>query len=295
MKRQSRLRKKIWMLVPRPKDKNVIGTKWVFRNKLNEDGKVSRNKARLVCKGYSQEERIDYGETFAPVARLEGVKTLLAYATYKGFKVYQMDVKSTFLNGILDEEVYIEQAKGFVDLDKKDMVFKLHKALYSLKQAPRAWQERWHNYVIQIGFQRTNDNSSFYIKEGLDNKIILVEIFVDDTLFIGNDDLCKEFSEQMNKEFEMLMFGEIKFFVGLQIQKSKNGIYITQSKYIKKILKKFGMEDCQLVGTPMCTRLKLTKDDESKKVDQTLYRSMIGKLQYVVHTKPILLLQLLLQ
>ena len=113
---------KTWTLVPRPKDKNMIGTKWVFRNKLNEDGHVLRNKARLVCKGYSQEEGVDYRETFALVARLEGVRTLLAYASYKGIKVYQMDVKSTFLNGILDEEVYIEKPEGFIDLDKKGMV-----------------------------------------------------------------------------------------------------------------------------------------------------------------------------
>ena len=113
---------KTWTLVPRPKDKNVIGTKWVFRNKLNEDGKVSWNKARLVCKGYSQEEGIDNGKTFSPIARLEGVRTLLAYAAHGGFKVYQMDVKSVFLNGIFDEEVYIEQPEGFVDLTKSYMV-----------------------------------------------------------------------------------------------------------------------------------------------------------------------------
>ena len=212
---------KTWTLVLRFKDKNVIGTKWVFKNKLNEDGQVSRNKARLVCKGYSEEEKIDYGEIFSPVARLEGVRTLLAYASQREFKVYQMDVKSAFLNGILDEEVYIEQLEGFVDLEKRDMVCKLHKALYGLKQAPRAQYERLHNYLIQIGFQRINDNNSLYIKEGLDNKIVLAEIFVDDTLFTGNDDLCKAFLEQMNKEFEMSMFGEIKFFVGLQIQQKK--------------------------------------------------------------------------
>ncbi len=142
------------------------------------------------------------------------------------------------------------------------MVCKLHKTIYGLKQAPRAWYERIHNYLIQIGFQRTNDNSSLYIKEGPDNKIVLAEIFLDDTLFTGNDDLCKEFLEQMNKEFEMSMFGEIKFFVGLQIQQSKNGIYITQSKYIKEMLKKFGMEDTRLVGTLMpighkCRHLKI--------------------------------------
>ena len=182
---------KTWNLVPRRKDKNVIGTNWVFKNKLNEDGKVSRNKARLVWKGYAQEEGIDYGETFALVARLEGVRTLLAYAAHKGFKFYQMDVKSAFLNGILDEEVYIEQLEGFVDPVKKNMVCKLHKALYGLKQAPRAWYERLHNYLIQIGFQRTNDNNSLYIKEGQDNKIVLAEIFVDDAIFTVNDDLCK--------------------------------------------------------------------------------------------------------
>ena len=132
--------------------------------------------------------------------------------------------------------------------------------------------------MTSIGFQRKNDNSSLYIKEGPDKKIVFVEIFVDDTLFRGNDDLCKAFLEKMNKEFEMSMFGEIKFFVGLQIQHNTNGIYITQSKYMKEILKKFGMEDSKLVGTPMCTGLKLTKDDDSKEVDQTLFRSMIGKL-----------------
>ena len=184
----------------------MIGTKWVFRNKLNEDGEVSRNKVKLVCKGYSQKEGIDYGETFAPIARLEVVRTLLVYAAHKGFKVFQMDVKSAFLNGILDEEVYIKQPKGFVDPDKKNMVCKLHKALYGLKQAPRAWYERLHNYLIQIGFQRTTDNSSLYINQGPDNNIVLVEIFVDDTLFTGNDDECRKFLDQMRKEFEMSMF-----------------------------------------------------------------------------------------
>ena len=119
----------IWSLVPRLEDKNVIGTKWLFRRKLDENGEVTRNKVRLVCKGYAQEEWIDYGETFAPVSRLEGVRTLLSYATYKGFKVYQMDVKFAFLNGMLEEEVYIEQPEDFVDVNNKNMICKLHKAL----------------------------------------------------------------------------------------------------------------------------------------------------------------------
>ena len=132
--------------------------------------------------------------------------------------------------------------------------------------------------MIYIGFQRKNDNNSLYVKEDSNKKIVLAEIFVDDTIFIGNDDLCKAFSEEMSKEFEMSMFGEIKFFVGLQIQQRKNGIYITQSKYIKEILKKFGMGDSKPIGTPMTTGHKLSKNDDSKEVHQTTYRSIIGKL-----------------
>lgn len=222
-----------WTLVLRPKNKNVIGSRWVFQNKMNEDGEVTRNKDKFVCKGYSQEPGIDYGEIFAAVARLEGVRSLLAYAAYKGFNVYQMDVKSTFLNGILEEEVYIEQPEDFIEPRKKNLVYRLHKPLYGLKQAPRDQYERLQAYLLKIGFKRINDNNSLYIKDEPGNKVPLAEIFVDDIIFIGDDDLYKSFSEEMRKEFEMSLFGKIKFFVGLQIQKMKNGIYITQSKYVK--------------------------------------------------------------
>jgi hypothetical protein len=136
-----------WELVPRPKNKNVIGTKWVFRNKLNEDGQVTRNKARLVCKGYAQIEGIDFEETYAPVARMEAICFLLAYACSKNVKVYQMDIKSAFLNGELEEEVYIEQPEGFQLSENTDYVCKLKKALYGLKRAPRAWYSRLDKYL----------------------------------------------------------------------------------------------------------------------------------------------------
>ena len=138
---------------------------------------------------------MDYGEIFAPIARMEGVRTLLSYAAYKGFKVYQMDVKSTFLNGILEEEVYIEQLEGFVDEKNKDMVCKLHKELYGLKQAPRAWCERLHKYLVKIGFERTDDNNNLYIKAEKSKDILISEIFVDDIRFGGKDALCKDFSK----------------------------------------------------------------------------------------------------
>jgi hypothetical protein len=136
-----------WELVPRPKNKNVIGKKWVFRNKLNEDGQVTRNKARLLCKRYAQIEGTDFEETFSPVARMEAIHLRLAYACSKNVKVYQMDVKSAFLNGELEKEVYIEQPEGFQLSENTNYVCKLKKALYGLKQAPRAWYSKLDKYL----------------------------------------------------------------------------------------------------------------------------------------------------
>jgi vacuolar-type H+-ATPase catalytic subunit A/Vma1 len=138
-----------WELVPRPHDKNVIGTKWIFKNKLNENGEVIRNKARLVCKGYAQQEGIDFEETFAPVARLEAIRMFLAFSSFQHIKVHQMDVKSAFLNGDLEEEVYIEQPEGFILGNDEKLVCRLKKALYGLKQAPRAWYSRPDKYLRQ--------------------------------------------------------------------------------------------------------------------------------------------------
>ena len=145
-------RNHVWDLVPKPTHQGIIGTKWIFRNKLDEDGNVVRNKACLVSQGYTQEEGIDYDETFAPVARLEAIRMLLAYACFMGFKLFQMDVKSAFLNGVLSEEVYVKQPPSFEDPVHPEYVFKLNRALYGLKQAPRAWYERLSKFLIETGF-----------------------------------------------------------------------------------------------------------------------------------------------
>ena len=176
-----------WELVPRPKDKNVIGTKWVFRNKLNEDGQVTKNKARLVCKGYAQVEGIDFDETFPPVARMEAIQMFLAYACSRKIKVYQMDVKLAFLNGELEEEVYIEQPKGFPLSEKEDHVCRLKKALYGLKQSPKAWYARLNGYLRQQGFKKGIVDSNLYVQIDKDN-LTIVEVYVDDIIFGSNDD-----------------------------------------------------------------------------------------------------------
>ncbi|KAJ9553587.1 hypothetical protein OSB04_017632, partial [Centaurea solstitialis] len=279
-------RNKVYRLVPRPQDKSIIKTKWIFRNKKDESGLIVRNKARLVAKGYSQQEGIDYDETFAPVARIEAIRIFLAYAAHKNIKVFQMDVKSAFLNGVLHEEVYIEQPEGFVDPDFPDHVCILDKALYGLKQAPRAWYKTLTNHLLSKGFKRgTIDTTLFLKKEGDD--LLLVQIYVDDIIFgFTNPDLCTKFSKIMETEFEMSMMGELNFFLGIQVKQNPDGIFINQSKYIKDMLKKFNMTDCSPIKTPMPTGNLLGPDLAGKSVDQKIYRSMIGSLLYLTATRP---------
>jgi len=280
------VRNDVWELVPKPKDTSIIGTKWVFRNKLDEDGHIIRNKARLVAQGYNQQEGIDYDETFAPVARLESIRMLLSFACYKNFKLYQMDVKSAFLNGIVNEQVYVKQPPGFEDFEHPDYVFKLKKALYGLKQAPRAWYERLRNFLISQKFGMGSIDNTLFIKN-LGKDILLVQIYVDDIIFGSTDDtLCKEFSKQMEDEFEMSMMGELSFFLGLQVRQEEKGIFISQTKYAKELVKKFGLEDSKLASTPMSSTLKLDKDLEGPSTDSKKYRGMIGSLLYLTASRP---------
>jgi hypothetical protein len=275
-----------WELVPRPKNKNVIGTKWVFRNKLNGDGQVTRNKDILVCKGYAHIEGIDFEETFSPVARMEAICLLLAYACSKNVKVYQMDVKSSFLNGELEEEVYIEQLEGFQLSENIDYVCKLKKALYGLKQAPRPWYSRLDKYLQQEGFRKGSADNNLYIKVSEGN-ILLIEVYVDDIIFgSGDDRLSQKFAKDIHNEFEMSLLGELSFFLGLHIRQSNQGIFIYQTTYIREIIKRFGMEDCTPVITPMQTSCNLSKDDDLKSTYHRKYRSKIGNLLYVTTSIP---------
>ncbi|GJV17228.1 ribonuclease H-like domain-containing protein [Tanacetum coccineum] len=265
-------RLQVWELVDKPFGKNVIKLKWLWKNKKDEDQTVIRNKARLVAKGYAQEEGIDFEESFAPVARLEAVRIFVAYAAHKSFPIYQMDVKTAFLNGPLKEEVYVAQPDGFVDPDHPDKVYRLRKALYGLKQAPRAWYDELSKFLISNGFTKgIIDPTLFTIKYGED--ILLVQIYVDDIIFGStNPKFSKRFEKLMHSRFEMSLMGEMKFFLGLQIHQSPRGIFINQAKYTLEILKKHGMEKGQSIGTPMATKPKLDADLSGEPVDQTDYR-----------------------
>ena len=182
---------------------NVIGTKWVYKNKSDENGTITRNKARLVAQGYTQIEGLDFDETFAPVARLESIRLLLGVACILKFKLYQMDVKSAFLNGYLQEEVYVEQPKGFVDPEHPNYVYKLKKALYGLKQAPRAWYERLTQFLEEQGYRKGGSDKTLFVKEER-GKFIIAQIYVDDIVFGGmSNTMVQHFVQQMQSEFEM--------------------------------------------------------------------------------------------
>ncbi|KAJ9538998.1 hypothetical protein OSB04_031731 [Centaurea solstitialis] len=277
---------KVWRLVKRPLDKSIIDTKWLFKNKKDEHGTIVRNKARLVAKGYRQQEGIDYDQTFAPVARLEAIRMFQAYAAYKDFTVFQMDVKTAFLYGHLKEEVYVSQPEGFVDPDHPDYVYVLDKALYGLKQAPRAWYEELSTYLLSKGFKKGSvDSTLFIMKEG--DHIVVIQVYVDDIIFGSTSkELCKKFETIMTQEFKMSMMGEINFFLGLQVKQFTDGIFINQSKYIFDLLKKYDMSSCNSIGTPMATRNKIGPDHEGKDVDLRTYRGMVGSLMYLTASRP---------
>ncbi|GJX54985.1 putative ribonuclease H-like domain-containing protein [Tanacetum coccineum] len=240
-----------------PNGKRAIGTKLVFRNKKDERGIVIKNKARFVAQGNTQEEGIDYDEVFAPVARIEAIRLFLAYASFKDFVVYQMDVKSDFLYGKIEEEVYVCQPHGFEDPNFLDRVYKVEKTLSGLHQAPRAWYETLSTYLLDNGFQRGKIDKTLFIRRDKDD-ILLVQVSMD----------------------------ELTFFLGLQVKEKEDVIFISQDKYVNDILNKFGFSDVKTARTPMETQKAMLKDVDGEDADEHLYRPMIGSLMYLTSSRP---------
>ncbi|GJT63888.1 retrovirus-related pol polyprotein from transposon TNT 1-94 [Tanacetum coccineum] len=254
-------RLEVWELVPRPDKVMVITLKWIYKVKLDELGGILKNKARLVARGYLQEEGIDFEESFAPVARLEAIRIFLAFAAHMNMVVYQMDVKTAFLNGNLREEVYVSQSDRFVDPYNLNHVYKLKKALYGLKQAPRAWYDMLSSFLISQDFSKGSVDPTLFIrKEG--KELLLVQVYVDDIIFAASTpELCDLF---------------VKII----------GIFINQSKYALESLKKYDFDSCDPVDTPMVEKSKLDEDKEGKVVDPSHYRGMIGTLLYLTASRP---------
>jgi hypothetical protein len=241
---------------------------------------VTRNKARLMTKGYSQVEDLDFDETFGPVGRLESIHILLAYTTHHDFKLYQMNVKSAFLNGSIKEEVYVEQPSVFKSEEYPNHVYKLHKALYGLKQAPRVWYECLMNFHVDNVFRIGKADSMLFTRR-MGKDLFVCQIYIDDIIFGStNKSFCDEFSKIMTDKFEMSMMGELTFFFGFQIKQVKDEIFISQTKYTHDILKKFCMDNVKPIKTPMGTNGHLNFDMGDTSVDQKVYRSMIGSFLY---------------
>ncbi|KAG8491216.1 hypothetical protein CXB51_014346 [Gossypium anomalum] len=264
-----------WDLVKRPEKKKVIGVRWVFRAKFNADGSLNKHKARLVVKGYSQQYGINFEETFAPVARLDTIKLLLSLAAQKQWRIHQLDVKSAFLNGYLKEEIYVEQPDGFQIQGHEDKVYRLKKAMYGLKQAPRAW------------FEKSLSEPTLFVKKSKEETLLIVSIYVDDLLVTGSKDvIIDEFKAQMQEAFDMTDLGTMTYFLGMKVNQSDRGIFISQQAFALKILDKFGMQNCKPVRTPMAQSEKLSSIGDYEKVDEREYRSLVGCLLYLTATRP---------
>ena len=247
---------------------NVIGTKWIFKNKQDAHGNIIRNKARLVAQGYSQVEGIDYGETFAPVARLESIRLLIAYASHHNFKLQQMDVKSDFLNGPINELVYVKQPPGFEDPFFPDHMYQLDKALYGLKQAPRAWYDHLTELLQDRGFEVGLIDPTLFTKK-VKGELFVCQLYVDDIIFGSpNKAFNEEFAALMTLKFEMSSMGELKFFLGFEVKQRREGTFINQAKYTQDMLKRFKLSDVKPASTPMPTKCQLDLDPNGKVVDQ---------------------------
>ncbi|GJW52222.1 ribonuclease H-like domain, reverse transcriptase, RNA-dependent DNA polymerase [Tanacetum coccineum] len=275
-----------WTLTTLPTNHKAIGLKWVFKTKRDAKGEIIKYKARLVAKGYVQEQGIDFDEVFAPVARIETVRLILALAAYHGWQVHHLDVKSAFLHGDLKEEVYVTQPEGFIQQGNSGKVYKLTKALYGLRQAPRAWNVKLDQTLKSLDFKKCNLEQAVYTKRSKTSTLI-VGVYVDDLIITGTP--RKEidlFKSQMKDKFEMSDLGLLAYYLGIEVTQTGGEITIKQTGYINKILKESSMMESNDTKIPMDPGTKLVKAEDGNSVDATYYRSLIGSLRYLLHTRP---------
>jgi hypothetical protein len=268
---QSIMKNEVWEIVPIPKNKYVVSSKWLFKIKHDVDGSIEKYKERFVARGFSQKEGIDYEETFAPVAKYTSIKTIIYLAAKMKWKLHQMDVKTSFLNGVIEEEVYIEKPQGFEVEDRNSNVCKLKKALYGLKQDPRSWYGRIDSFLMRLGFTKSKPDSNLYFKI-MKNEPIILLLYVDDLFLTREEKLINECKKRLAFEFEMKYLGLMHYLLGLEVWQSPERIFLDQGKYTAEILKRFDMLECKPMNTPMEVNLKLLVDTSSELIDATLYR-----------------------
>jgi hypothetical protein len=279
-----------WSLVDLPKNRKPIGCRWVFKIKYDAKGEIEHYKARLVAKGYAQIHNVDYTEMFAPVVKFNSIRTLLALAAHHDLDVHQMDVKAAYLNGDLEEEIYMSQPEGIVERKNEQKVCRLNKSIYGLKQAGRSWYQKIDTYLESIGLTRTSADNCVYFKRSNDG-IIIVTVYVDDLLIFANKmSEIDELKKRLNEKFEMADLGEAHYILGIQIKRNRDEgwIRINQKRYIDDVLERFGMADCKPMSAPMDPNVKLSKGmspktrSEEENMKTVPYQNAVGSLMYVM-------------
>ena len=272
-----------WSLVPHSPSQNVVGCKWVFRIKTKPDGSVERYKARLVAKGFHQQAGLDYTETFSLVAKPVTIRILLTFAVQYNWFLHQLDISNAFLHGDLQEEVFMQQPPGFIDSTRPNHVCKLHKSLYGLKQAPRAWFDKLFQALKSFGFtQSCSDASLFVLKDPV---LVIILVYVDDILISGPDtSVCNRIIQQLGSLFPVKDLGPLHYFLGLEVNRSSQGLFLHQTKYLMDLLQKSKMEGAKPCFTPLATA-KLDRSGIPLS-NPTDYRSLVGALQYLTWTRP---------
>ncbi|GJR09126.1 retrovirus-related pol polyprotein from transposon TNT 1-94 [Tanacetum coccineum] len=273
-----------WDLVPLPVGNRAIGSRWVYKIKTKSDGSIERYKARLVAKGYAQEYGMDYEETFAPVAKMTIVRTLIAVASSRKWKIFQLDVKNAFLNGDLNEEVFMKPPPGVSH--KPGEVYKLRKALYGLKQAPRAWYEKFATVVTSFGFVSSHHDSILFIKQSSVGRILL-SLYVDDMIITGDDCVgIESLKLELAHRFAMKDLGLLRYFLGIKVASSPKGYLLSQSKYIGDLLDRARITDKMVEDIPIDAKAKYTPTDGDPLPDLSFYRTIVGSLVYLTVTRP---------
>lgn len=276
-----------WEIVDLPKNKKVVGCKWVFTIKCKADGSIERYKARLVAKGFTQTYGIDYQETFAPVAKINSIRVLLSLAVNLDWPLYQLDVKNAFLNGDLKEEVFMSLPPGFEKRLGSNKVCKLRKTIYGLKQSSRAWFERFGKAVISYGYLQSQADHTIFYKHSKDGKVAILIVYVDDIILTGNDETeLAALKRRLAKEFQIKDLGVLKYFLGMEFARSKEGLFINQRKYILDLLGETGLLGCKIAVTPIEPNLNLEAAKVEEIMDREKYQRLVGKLIYLSHTRP---------
>jgi hypothetical protein len=277
-----------WHLVPPKKGANIIGCKWVYKVKRKLDDNIDRYKARLVAKGFKQRYDIDYEDTFSPVVKAAPIRLVLSITVSKGWSLRQLDVSNTFLHSVLEEEVYMQQSLGYECKEKTHYVCKLDKAIYNLKQAPRAWYSHLSMKLQMLGFiPSKGDTSLFFLKRGSITMYVLV--YVDDIIVVSSSsEATSALLRDLERDFALKDLGELHYFLGIEVIKIDDGIMLSQGKYAEELLKKTCMFSCKPYGTPLSMTKELSSHigDSLGLVDATNYRSIVGGLQYLTLMHP---------